>query len=227
MSNRSWKLSPSDFAFLWEECKRCFYLKVVRDFQRPRAIMPKIFNVIDAEMKKCFAGKRTSNVVPALPAGVIDHADAWVGSTPIAVPRHSSTCYLSGKLDTVVKFDDRSYGVIDFKTSERRADHIPLYGRQLHAYAYALEHAAAGKLALRPVTRLGLLVFEPNGFAGSGDRTASLSGGLTWIEIPRDHAGFLAFLAEVLDVLDRPNPPGGAPSCEWCIYRDTSRRTGL
>ena len=35
MSNRAWKLSPSDFAFLWQECKRCFYLKNVTGFQRP------------------------------------------------------------------------------------------------------------------------------------------------------------------------------------------------
>ena len=46
-----WRLSPSDFAFLWEECKRCFYLKVVKEFYRPRSLMPKIFNVIDAQMK--------------------------------------------------------------------------------------------------------------------------------------------------------------------------------
>jgi hypothetical protein len=35
------------------------------------------------------------------------------------------------------------------------------------------------------------------------------------------------FLAEVLSVLERPEPPGGAPLCDWCVYRDASRRTGL
>jgi len=29
------KLSPSDFAFLWEQCKRCFYLKVVHGIRQP------------------------------------------------------------------------------------------------------------------------------------------------------------------------------------------------
>lgn len=43
ITRHSWKLSPSDFAFLWEECKRCFYLKVVNGIQRPPLIMPKIF----------------------------------------------------------------------------------------------------------------------------------------------------------------------------------------
>ena len=46
-STKNWKLSPSDFAFLWEECKRCFYLKVARGFYRPRTPFPGIFSVID------------------------------------------------------------------------------------------------------------------------------------------------------------------------------------
>ena len=54
----NWKLSPSDFAFLWEECRRCFYLKVVSDFKRPSTPMPKIFTTIDQLMKQRFAGRR-------------------------------------------------------------------------------------------------------------------------------------------------------------------------
>jgi hypothetical protein len=29
-------LAPSDFAFLWDECPRCFYLKVIRRLDRGR-----------------------------------------------------------------------------------------------------------------------------------------------------------------------------------------------
>ena len=50
---------------------------------------------------------------------------------------------------------------------------------------------------------------------------------MTWIGVPRDDGGLFGFLAEMLSVLDRPDPPGGAPLCEWCVYRDASRRTGL
>ena len=58
----NWKLSPSDFAFLYEESKRCFYLKVARDYQRPRGPFPKIFTIIDGLMKDYFEGKRTSEL---------------------------------------------------------------------------------------------------------------------------------------------------------------------
>lgn len=62
------KLSPSGFAFLWQECKRCFYLKVARNFYRPRTVMPKVFTIIDAEMKKCFSGRRTETIAADMPA---------------------------------------------------------------------------------------------------------------------------------------------------------------
>lgn len=227
MSSRSWKLNPSDFAFLWEECKRCFYLKVVNNFQRPRPIMPKIFRVIDTQMRAYFAGKRTGEFVPALTSGVFEYGEKWLESKSIAVPEHSSTCFIYGRFDTLIKFDDKTYAVVDFKTSERKEEHIPLYARQLHAYAYALENAAPGKFAAGPITRLGLLVFEPSMFTKLGDGTASLSGDLSWIEIPRDDGEFLGFLGEVLNVLEQPTHPAGASSCEWCSYRDSSRRTGL
>jgi len=221
------KLSPSDFAFLWEECKRCFYLKIASGFQRPRNIMPKIFTVIDAEMKKCFEGLRTETIAPGMPSGVVEYSEKWVESRPISVPERSSSCFLRGKFDTVVKFDDGTYGVIDLKTSERKAEHVPLYSRQLHAYAIALENPAPGKLALGPISKLGLLVFDPAKFSNNGDGNAFLLGGLSWIEIPRNDNDFLRFLADVLSVLELPSPPGGSPSCEWCQYRDTSRRTSL
>jgi hypothetical protein len=227
MKSHCWKLSPSDFAFLWEECKRCFYLKVVTGFLQPRPPMPKIFNLIDAKMKSCYANKRKQSIVPNLPPGVVEYGENWVESQAILLPNETATCFIRGRLDTVMKFDDGTYGVIDFKTSTRKAEHVSLYARQLHAYCYALEHPAPGNLGLSPVSRLGLLVFEPSSYVHSHGQEASLSGGLSWVEIPRDDQGFLDYLAEVLAVLEQPQAPGGSPSCEWCQYRDASRRTGL
>ena len=195
--------------------------------QAPPPAMPKIFSVIDSKMNQCFRGARIESVVPELPGGVVEYGEKWVRSKPIAIPNRSSTCFISGKFDTVIKFDDGTYGVVDFKTSERREEHIPLYSRQLHAYAYALENPAPGELSLNPVSKLGLLVFEPDTFTHASAGNASLVGGLSWIEFPRDDGTFLKFLGRVVSVLDQPAPPGGTPSCPWCQYRDTARRTGL
>ena len=54
--SKLFKLSPSDFGFLYDECKRCFYLKVKHNFTRPRGIMPSIFIKIDGIMKDYFEG---------------------------------------------------------------------------------------------------------------------------------------------------------------------------
>ncbi|MFQ5874584.1 MAG: hypothetical protein ACE5JL_12395, partial [Dehalococcoidia bacterium] len=114
----NFRLSPSDFAFLWEECKRCFYLKVAGNYDRPRTPMPSIFKRIESTMQRYFAGKSTEEFDPSLPPGVVEFGEKWVESRPISVPGHAATCYIRGKFDTVVKFEDGSYGVIDFKTTE-------------------------------------------------------------------------------------------------------------
>ncbi len=227
MTQGPWKLSPSDFAFLWEECKRCFYLKIVRGFERPHPTLPKIFNVIDSSMKAHYGGRRTETIAAALAPGFVEFGEKWVESRPIQVPGRASTCFVRGKFDTVVRFDDGSYGIVDFKTSERRAGHVPRYGRQLHAYAHALENPAAGKFGLSPISRLGLLVYEPVAYSHQAPNSAALSGEVSWIEVPRDDGSFLAFLSDVLAVLELPEPPDGASACEWCRYRNASRRTGL
>lgn len=229
MSRRCWTLNPSDFAFLWDECPRCFYLKVVLGFPRPRPLVPKVFTRIDEQMKACCEGRRTETLAPEMPAGVFEFEERRVESQPVDVhvPDAVHRCLIRGRFDTVIRLDGGGYAVVDVKASERHAAHDPLYARQLHAYAYALEHAAPGAATLAPVPRLGLLVFEPEAFVRDTERRAALTGGLTWIDIPRDDGLLFGFLAEVLSVLERPEPPGGAPLCDWCVYRDASRRTGL
>lgn len=189
--------------------------------------MPRIFTVIDEQMKRHFAGRRANEVVPALPPGVFRFDDNWVESLPIRLPGHASTCFIRGKLDSVIAFDDRTYAVVDFKTSEQKAGNVTLYARQLHAYARALENAAPGRTALKPVRRLGLLVFEPSAFSAAREGAALLSGSIAWMEIPRDDAAFDKFLGEVLSLLELAVPPPGMPGCEWCGYRSVSRKSGL
>lgn len=41
------KLAPSDLTFLWEECQRCFWLKVKGVLKRPSGLFPKVFTRLD------------------------------------------------------------------------------------------------------------------------------------------------------------------------------------
>lgn len=215
----NWKLSPSDLVFLWEECKRCFYLKEVHGFNRPRPIMPKIFTLIDVEMKNFYANKRTEEISDKLPPGVIEHSEKWVESVPIQIEDCSSTCFVRGKFDTIARFDEGSYGVIDFKTAQRKSEHIPLYSRQLHSYALALENPAPRAFSVSPITKIGLLVFEPAKYTQGKTGVVGFAGNMSWIEIQRDDGLFKQFLKEVINLLEQPTPPAPNPECEWCRFR--------
>lgn len=227
MKNKNWKLSPSDFAFLWEECKRCFYLKVARNFNRPRSIMPKIFTIIDSQMKNYYSGKRTEEIAEGASPSIVTFSEKWVESKPIEFSGRSITCFVRGKFDTIVKFDDDSYGVVDFKTSQTKSEHIPLYSRQLHAYAHALENPNSGNFSVSPISRLGLLVFEPKKYTQGKTGVVGLAGDVSWIEVPRDDKSFMKFLDGVLDILDSPEPPLHSSECGWCKYREETRLSGL
>jgi len=221
---RIWSLSPSEFGFLWQECRRCYYLKVTQKHTRPGSF-PKIFQVIDAQMRACFDGKRTEEVLPHLPPGKLDCTDQRVQSHAIRSPNRDSSLQIRGKLDALIRFDDGSVAVVDFKTTSVSGRNVETYTRQLSAYAYALEHPAEGHLALQPIRRLGLLIFEPRSFSSQAS-TASFSGSLSWVEIPLSHDIFLSFLEEVASVLDLEAPPPTTSGCTWCAHRESARQTG-
>jgi PD-(D/E)XK nuclease superfamily len=223
----TWKLSPSDLTFLWDECPRCFYLKVVHGFPRPSTAFPRIFSRIDQLMKDFFAGMPTVILSDTLPEGVIRFADRWVVSHPIHLPGHTHSAYIKGRFDSVIEFADGSFGIVDFKTSEPRPEHVAFYSRQLHAYAYALENPAEKALHLAPVSRLGLLCVEPMTMSGDWIDRLAYVGEVTWLDCPKDEAGFLSFIDGVLTVLENPLPPPSAESCTFCQYRDQARQRGL
>lgn len=220
---QAFRLSPSDFGFVWNECKRCFYLKAARGIYRPFGGFPKIFTSIDRAMKEQFEGRELSELIPELPKGTVMTGKKDVTSVPIEVPGHPGKCYIYGNFDVVAKFAEGGYAVIDFKTTEISAEKAGLYSAQLHAYAYALEHPAEGATGLKPVTQLGLLCVEPRTAERAPDGTYALKGKSKWIPIPRDEAGFMKLIGGVLDVLSKPEPPAPGERCQWCQYREKAR----
>ena len=214
----NYRLSPSDLTFAYEGCKRCFYLKVVKNIAPPSIPLPAIFTRIASLLKNHYDGKHTSELHVALPPGVISHGEQRVRSSVIQLPNHAAMCFISGRFDIVVSFEDGTYGVIDFKTGNPDSESASLYSRQLHAYSYALEHPASRALALSPVTKLGLLYFYPSSVNQQSIERLAYEAEITWIEIEKDEQGFLTFIDEVLDVLELPEAPVHSSTCQWCNY---------
>lgn len=215
MSDRIWTLAPADLGTLWEECRRCFYLGVGAGFPRPAAGADAGLDLLVSAL----GGRRTEGVATGMARGVLETGHRSVQSQPLSiqVPDSSYRCLIRGALDLVVAFDDQTLGVLEVARAEPRTT---ARGRRLHAWAHALESAGAGK-----VSALGALLFVPAPTAAT-DGPVSVTGTWQWMPFERDDSSFYGFLAEVLSLLERPEPPGGTPLCAWCVYRDASRRTG-
>jgi len=223
----NYKLAPSSFSFLYEGCKRCFYLNVVHGVVQPSRPMPGVFTRIANLLKDHYHGRRTEDLHPGIPPGIVSHGEKRVRSKTIQLPNHKDVCHISGRFDIVVSFDDGTYGVIDFKTGNPKDEFNELYTRQLQAYAYALENPAAGALGLSPITKLGLLYFHPERTKQENVEQLLYEADVRWIEVARDDAKFMKFIGEVLSVLELPTPPESSPDCEWCNYLDKLNRLGL
>jgi hypothetical protein len=117
--------------------------------------------------------------------------------------------------------------VVDFKTTQVKNEHRDFYGRQLSAYAYALEHPMPGQLKASPITHIGLLCFDPRKMQKTDGDGLGLLGPATWVEIPVDETAFLSFINDVLTLLSLPESPEPAEKCGYCAYRDASRVTGF
>jgi hypothetical protein len=211
-------ISPSDLTYTWDGCKRCFYLKVKKNILY-RGPFPGMFGRMGNLTSNYYLNKPAREISPTLPAGIVKYREKWVKSSPIDFPGTSSQCVLRGRFDAAIAFEDGTYGIIDYKTSDATEEQAAFYSRQLSAYAYALENPAAGALCLSPITRLGLFIITPSRFEQTTIGEMAFVTGTTWMEVPRDDETFLALLREVVALLDEPDPPPAGEDCGLCNYR--------
>ena len=217
-----YKLSPSDLTFLYDQCKRCFVLKVKYGISQPSIPIPGIFSVIAGLQKNYYSNMRTEKFCPDLPPGVATYGEKRVRSKPIQLAGCDSACYVSGRFDIVATLDNGSYAVLDFKTGNPDDEKTKMYSRQLHAYALALENPDEGAIELKPISKLGLLYFTPDNCELISLHRQVLQGNMDWIEILRDDESFYGFLKEVVLLLDGPLPPPDPDNCNWCTFLERS-----
>jgi CRISPR/Cas system-associated exonuclease Cas4 (RecB family) len=213
-----YKLSPSDLTFLWDSCKYCFYLKVKHNIVY-RGAFPSIFGKMTNLTSNFYQDKPTSEISLDLPPGTMKLKEKYVTSAPIPISGSSAQAYIRGRFDAVIEFEDGSYGVLDYKTSDAKDEHAAFYSGQLSAYAYALENPAPNALHISPVSRLGLFVVTPERFEMSMNGDTVFVNKTTWVEVQRDDEAFLSLIGEILAILEAPTPPESAKGCPACNYR--------
>jgi hypothetical protein len=174
-----------------------------------------------------YLDKPSSEISPELPAGIVKFREKWVKSVPISFPDTSTQCIIKGRFDAIMAFEDGSYGIIDYKTSDASEEKAAFYSRQLSAYAYALENPAPGALSISPITHLGLFIITPNRFERMPNGEIAFVTRTTWMDVPRDDETFLALLREIVTLLDKTTPPDPAEDCGLCNYRKNFNEAGI
>ena len=215
MANPIW-ISPSDTTFLWNECRRCFQRKTKYGIRAPVAFPP-VFRMLDKQQRTRFHNRPTSDLDASLPAGYLDCRDRPVRSIPLTISGAPAPVVINGRVDALIRFDDGTFGVADFKVTDPGAHTEEHYWPQLEAYAWAIErHNGSGDIA---VSALGLLCFTPDGI-----EDAPGGGGVfqrmrtTWIPVRRRPREFANMLREMAIVTRQSEPPRSGERCENCEF---------
>ncbi len=205
------KLSPSDFAYLYEECKCCYYLKVKHGIYRPSSPFPGVFTALNTRLQSALIGQDLRLLSKFLPEGIVESQEGFVESKIIP----GTNIFIKGKYDLLVKQKDNTYLIIDFKISQPTEEKIAKYQTQLQAYHYAFENPSRG--IPKEITKLGLVIMYP-------DKTKFENGKAVidfppqWLEVDIKKDSFLEFIGEINDLLEGEVPPEN-PNCSWCKYR--------
>lgn len=206
------KLSPSDFRYLFEDCKHCYYQKINFGITLPSIGLPGVFSKMNSLLQTSIQGMNLQAINPDLPSGIITLSEGFLKSSPIPP---NKDCFISGRFDIVSELEDGSLAVIDFKISDPKEEKIQKFTHQLHAYKFALENPHYGPK--RKVTKMGVVVVAPEAINFEAGAVAFKSTP-RWYEIPQNMGGFFDFISQVSTLLNDPLPNPSA-NCAWCTYR--------
>lgn len=209
--DKLYKLSPSDFAYLWNDCKFCFYHKVKLNISHS-GVFPSMFGRINSLLQNSIMGKKLQDIIPNLPSGVIEIQEGFIRSKVI----DGTNCFLSGRFDILTKLDDGTYALIDFKiTTPDEEKILKNYSSQLHAYKYALENPANGTPI--KITKMGIVSINPDEMKLAGGKV-TFTTTPTWHPVNEDMANFTLLITEISKLLNG-DLPSMSEDCKLCIYR--------
>lgn len=78
-----YKLSPSDFAYLYEECKPCYVLKIKYGIEHPSKPMPAVFGALNSRLQGALVGRALRELSPLLPEGIVESQECFVELKPV------------------------------------------------------------------------------------------------------------------------------------------------
>jgi len=212
MNQKLYKLSPSDFKYLWEECKHCYYQKVKMGIVPHSGAFPAIFTRMNGLLQNSVMGLNLKDIHPDLPSGIVEVQEGYLKSKPVP---GADNCFISGRFDILTRLDDGTYTVIDFKITDPNEDQVRKFSSQLHAYKFALENPANG--APVKISKMGLISVSPSSIEHVGGNLV-FTASPKWHPVEEDMPGFFNLIKEISEVLNGELPPV-SETCSLCSYR--------
>lgn len=209
--NEYFKLSPSDFAYLWNDCKFCYYHKVKLNISHS-GVFPAMFGRINSLLQTSIMGMNLKNIIADLPSGVIEIQEGFIRSKVI----DGTNCFLSGRFDILTKLDDGTYAIIDFKITTPDDEKIlKNYSSQLHAYKFALENPANGNPI--KISQMGVVSINPEEMKLI-DGKVIFTTTPKWHPVNEDMNSFFLLINDISKLLNG-DLPSMSEDCRLCLYR--------
>ncbi len=210
--SKPYLFSPSEFAFGYSGCKRCYYDLKVNDI-RINFGFPTIFSKIDSIQKKFYHNKSTKYLnTNKVPEGIIKTDYAKLHKSEVLYDQKDRAFQLRGKIDAYIDHKD-FFSIIDFKVTNINEKKSLTYMTQLNSYAIMFEKPDQNYLKLNPVKNLGIFCFEPENLILKN--TPALEMSTQYFEIKRNDDLYLKFITDVIDFLEG-DIPGLNNKCSLC-----------
>jgi hypothetical protein len=206
-----YKISPSDFAYLWNDCRHCYYQKVKNGITYSSPF-PAMFGKINGLLQTSIMGMNLQDVHPKLPKGIITIQEGYMRSKQIP----GTNVFLSGRFDILSKLEDDTYALIDFKITTPDEEKIfKKYTSQLHAYKFALENPLEGEPI--KISKMGAVSINPEEMKLK-DGKIIFTTTPAYHPIKEDMDSFFKLVREISEVLEGEEPLP-SPTCPLCSYR--------
>ena len=216
-TDRIFNFSPSEFAFGFESCQKCYYDKKVYGIAL-RTPFPSIFSKFDSLQKNYYHTKSSKLISQDLEEGEIVANYNKMLYSEVLYDNKKRPFTMSGKIDGYIKHKD-SFTVIDFKTTSISEKKIYTYTTQLQSYALMMQKPRKGSLKLEPINRLGIFCFDPSNISATNGKDCSIYMNTKWFEIKRDDQSLIKYISGILEVLNSEEAPKENPSCGICNFR--------
>ena len=216
-ADRIFNLSPSEFAFGFESCQKCYYDKKVYGIAL-RTPFPSIFSKFDSLQKNYYHTKSSKLLSPDLEEGEIVTNYNKMLYSEVLYDNKKRPFTMSGKIDGYIKHKD-SFTVIDFKTTSINEKKIDTYTTQLQSYALMLQKPRKDSLKLKPIKKLGIFCFDPSNISATNGKDCSIYMNTKWFEIKRDDQSLIKYISGILEVLNSEEAPKENSSCGMCNFR--------